>query len=269
MRCLFCKQDSSNTKSIEHIIPESLGNKTMVLPRGYVCDKRNNYFAIKVEKTFLELPEIRQLRFYEMIPNKKNKMPRLEGFFNGKPSVELGWDQKQNLLCVYAKEEVMNKIIKKGQGEIIFPIYTNKTMINSNIIVSRLLAKMALEAFADRLKTLDGSLEELVDYKEFDKIRNHARRGTTSEWPCSIRRIYDMDRLWKCEGGKEKQKVYESGFLTIDKGGNGNIKNVILYFIVVLWGMEFVINMGEPEINGYTDWVNQHQGLSPLYVNDI
>ena len=49
MRCLFCKQDSSNTKSVEHIIPESLGNKTLILPRGYVCDKCNNYFAIKVE----------------------------------------------------------------------------------------------------------------------------------------------------------------------------------------------------------------------------
>ena len=73
MRCLFCKQDSSNTKSVEHIIPESLGNKTLILPRGYVCDKCNNYFAIKVEKPFMELPEIRQLRFQELIPNKKIK----------------------------------------------------------------------------------------------------------------------------------------------------------------------------------------------------
>ena len=45
MRCLFCKQDSSSTKSVEHIIPESIGNKTLILPLGYVCDKCNNYFV--------------------------------------------------------------------------------------------------------------------------------------------------------------------------------------------------------------------------------
>lgn len=96
MRCLFCKQDSSNTKSVEHIIPESLGNKTMILPCGYVCDKCNNYFAIKVEKPFMELPEIRQLRFQEMIPNKKNKIPKMKTLYNGKSLVKLGWDEKQD-----------------------------------------------------------------------------------------------------------------------------------------------------------------------------
>ena len=35
MRCLFCKKDSDETKSIEHIVPESLGNKSFVLPLGY------------------------------------------------------------------------------------------------------------------------------------------------------------------------------------------------------------------------------------------
>ena len=268
MRCLFCKQNSSNTKSIEHIIPESLGNKKMTLPRGYVCDKCNNYFAIKVEKPFMELPEIRQLRFQEMIPNKKNKMPQMEAFYNGKSSVKLGWDLKQDdgMLYVDADNETINEILFKGEGDIMFPVFTNETIIHSSLIVSRLLAKMALETIAERLKTLEGSLDELVDYKEFDKIRNHARRGTISEWPCSIRRIYDMDTLWKCKGDEEKQKIYECDFLIIDKGGEGDIKYVILYFVVVLWGMEFAINMGEPEIDGYNSWVNQHNGLSPLYV---
>ena len=53
MRCLFCKKDSDETKSIEHIVPESLGNKSFVLPLGYVCDKCNNYFALRVEKPFM------------------------------------------------------------------------------------------------------------------------------------------------------------------------------------------------------------------------
>lgn len=271
MRCLFCKQDSSNTKSVEHIIPESLGNKTMTLPRGYVCDKCNNYFAIKVEKPFMELPEIRQLRFQEMIPNKKNKMPQMDAFYNGKSPVKLGWDVKQDecMLYVDVDDKILNEILCKEKGDLVFPAFTNKTIIQSSIIVSRLLAKMALEAWADRLKTLEGSLDELINFKEFDQIRNHARRGTTSKWPCSIRCLYDMDALWRCKDGTWKQKIYETDFLMIDKGGKGDTKYVILYFVVVLWGIEFAINMAGPEIDEYNSWVDQHGGLSPLDVKKI
>ena len=43
--CMFCHKDSSSSKSVEHIIPESFGNKHHYLPKGYVCDKCNNYFS--------------------------------------------------------------------------------------------------------------------------------------------------------------------------------------------------------------------------------
>jgi len=36
MQCIFCHKDSSTSKSVEHIIPESLGNKHHFLPKGYV-----------------------------------------------------------------------------------------------------------------------------------------------------------------------------------------------------------------------------------------
>jgi len=52
MRCLFCKCPSDDSKSVEHIIPETLGNADHVLPRGTVCDKCNNYFSRKIEKRF-------------------------------------------------------------------------------------------------------------------------------------------------------------------------------------------------------------------------
>lgn len=38
MHCIFCKCDSTNSKSVEHIIPESLGNKSHILRPGIVCD---------------------------------------------------------------------------------------------------------------------------------------------------------------------------------------------------------------------------------------
>lgn len=75
MRCIFCKQDSSASKSVEHIVPESLGNTEHVLPIGSVCDGCNQYFARKVERPLLESPMLRLLRKSMAVPNKRGRIP--------------------------------------------------------------------------------------------------------------------------------------------------------------------------------------------------
>jgi len=40
MRCIFCQEYSTNSKSVEHIIPESLGNKSHIL------GERNSYAMV-------------------------------------------------------------------------------------------------------------------------------------------------------------------------------------------------------------------------------
>lgn len=75
MRCIFCKQDSSSSRSVEHIVPESLGNDEHVLPIGAVCDGCNQYFARKVERQLLESPMFRLLRADMAIPNKRGRIP--------------------------------------------------------------------------------------------------------------------------------------------------------------------------------------------------
>lgn len=69
MRCIFCKVNSSNSKTVEHIIPESLGNTEHILRPGIVCDKCNNYFAREVEKPLLDTQYFIQARFHNMIGN--------------------------------------------------------------------------------------------------------------------------------------------------------------------------------------------------------
>ena len=44
----------------------------------------------------MELPEIRQLRFQELIPNKKNKIPQMEALYNGKFPAKLGGKVKND-----------------------------------------------------------------------------------------------------------------------------------------------------------------------------
>jgi len=41
---MYCGKNSDSSKSLEHIIPATLGIKE-TLPKGYVCDKCNQYFS--------------------------------------------------------------------------------------------------------------------------------------------------------------------------------------------------------------------------------
>ncbi len=40
------------------------------------------------------------------------------------------------------------------------------------------------------------------------------------------------------------------------------------YLVLVIFGVEYCINMGGPEIEGYLEWLKQHNFESPLYVDD-
>ncbi|QAS81262.1 hypothetical protein CO657_22920 (plasmid) [Rhizobium acidisoli] len=53
--CIFCRKSHVAFRSVEHIIPESLGNLSgrHLLPKGIVCDPCNNYFSHSVEAPIL------------------------------------------------------------------------------------------------------------------------------------------------------------------------------------------------------------------------
>ena len=83
MNCIFCHKESSNSKSVEHIIPESLGNKHHFLPKGYVCDECNHYFAIKIENELLSQPYFVSMRFRNEILTKKGRNVKEKMMFLG------------------------------------------------------------------------------------------------------------------------------------------------------------------------------------------
>lgn len=72
-----------SSTSVEHIVPESLGNKRIYLPKGYVCDACNHYFAIKIEKDLLNQPYFISLRSRNEILSKKNRLVKQDMIFPG------------------------------------------------------------------------------------------------------------------------------------------------------------------------------------------
>lgn len=270
MRCLFCKEDSSNAKSIEHIVPESLGNKTFTLPLGYVCDKCNNYLARKVEKPFLERIDMRLLRFQESVPSKKNKIPPIPGIMDGIPVAVKKDIQKGEVVCgIGMPEELLLalSLCPQGQHRMIVPAYADDILPVQDAITSRFVGKIALEALAQKLIPLENGLDQLIDDKQFDPIRNHVCRGSPRIWPCHIRRIYPHNKVWPDSAGETYQIIHESDFLIpgITEWNEIGPVQAELYFVIVLWGLEFAINLGGPCIEGYKTWLYEHDNISPLY----
>ena len=124
MNCLFCKQNSDNSKSVEHIIPESLGNKEHILPKGFVCDNCNQYFASKVEKPLLEQPYFRDVRHRARIESKKGRVP-IENAIIISPELvkaEIFFDQRENKTFFLIDDEMKAKrIFSSPKGAMINP----------------------------------------------------------------------------------------------------------------------------------------------------
>lgn len=261
MRCIFCKQNSAQSKSVEHILPEALGNKRWVLPPGMVCDPCNNYFAIKIEKPLLESGRFKNLRARHNVPNKKGWAPPVEGHLLGTDiglSLALAKEgQPHSLWPTFERDSrrFVDQIMKGYPGTFIVPA----SLPVEQSLLSRLLAKIAVEFLAERLHHVPGWEEPVIDDPQLDPIRRYARRGDQpASWPYHERRIYPEDSKVIGDNGEEYQTLHESDLLCTPENE--------LYSVVCIFGVEYTINMGGPEIEGYQKWLKLNDDASPLYL---
>lgn len=254
MRCIFCRQDSSHSRSVEHIIPYSLGNRSHVLPRGIVCDACNNYFSREVERPFLEAPAIKLLRFHQGLESRKNRIPPINGVIYPNIPATVIRDFRTGGLLADVPIESFEQLAAMKKSVLLLPLSSNPP---SNPVVSRFLAKVALEAMALKLCDFPDGLDYLSDDSQLDPIRDHARRGRHQAWPVHIRRIYAADAAVMNDQSDRGQIVHEFDFLMTDKSE--------LYYVLAIFGLELTINVGGPDIDGYIQWLAENRSASPLY----
>jgi hypothetical protein len=260
MNCIFCKEISDNTKSVEHIIPESLGNKSHTLDRGIVCDKCNNYFALKIEKEVLELPYFKSLRHRNYILNKKNRLPTENGFILHPNGGQVDIIQKVgNIIEVNVNDKDIFNLISEGKvDKLIIPILPSPP--TDNLFISRLLGKIALEALAQRVGQVENWNQDFIEHKDLDDLRNYVRYGKGDFWVYNVRTVYnEIDTLKGTEEDpydKRFQILHEFDFLYID--------NKYLYFVCIIMGIEYAINMGQRVLDQYKDWLKNNDEKSPL-----
>ncbi len=251
MRCLFCKADSSSSTSIEHIVPESFGNTEHVLPAGVVCDGCNNYIAREVEKPILDAVYFRERRFSAVIPNKRGRVVPLDGFHvQAGTRIKAYANMAGGRISVGAHPDVdeakfIEALRSRSSGTLIFPIAT----LPDERSLARFVGKVGLEALASRFIRESGSYEELVDKPELDELRHFVRRGTgPRQWPVAQRQLYPADKVF-FDGEEHYQLLheYEVLFIPVDSSW----ASYECYISLVLFGEEFVLNLGGPELDGY------------------
>jgi hypothetical protein len=75
--CIYCKKTSGDFRHVEHIIPESLGNEYIFLPKGFVCGDCLNKLN-KLEDSINEKLPFSMALVTTSIGNKKGKLSQMK-----------------------------------------------------------------------------------------------------------------------------------------------------------------------------------------------
>ena len=270
MQCIFCHKDTSLSKSVEHIIPESLGNKHHYLPQGYVCDQCNNYFSIKIEKELLKQPYFVSMRFRNDILSKKGRPVKEKMFFpSALKSSEVSMQKSENGIVITIEDEDVWKSIIEGKLRTMYELYIPEPEY-PNVIMSRFLAKCAYEYFLYNTGKDNYNLcvQELLGSENdmLKDLREYARYGKGKYWQYHQRRLYsEGDVFLNREEHSSYEILHEMKLFVKDykRYPNGNVEAEI-YFVLAIAGIEYTICLSDPDISEYQKWVMDHGTVSPL-----
>ena len=211
-------------------MPESFGNTEHVLAPGVVCDGCNNYLAREVEKPILDSLYFKVRRFNAVVRNKRGHVVPLDGFHQ----------QSGTRIQAYADT---------SEG---ISIGTHPATPPEERALARFVGKVGLEALAYRFIQTGKSHEELVDMPAFDEIRNFIRRGSgPPQWSVARRQLYQPGKVF-ADGEEHYELLHEYELLIrpIDEAND----LYACYISLVLFGEEFVLNMGSPGLDDFEVW---------------
>lgn len=274
MKCIFCHKDSSKSKSVEHIIPESLGNKEHILPQGYVCDECNHYFAIKIERPLLDQAYFVSLRFRNEILTKKGKLVKQKMVF---PSAAKCTDvimrtTDEGLIASFDDEEIYQSI-QRGRCHKMYALFLPEPEY-PNDLMSRFLAKCAYEYLLFHMgpDKYDICVRELLGEKidVLKELREYARYGKGKFWQYNQRRIYSEGSFFINLAENVIYETLHEMTLFVKEYGKcqDGYTEAEVYYVVAIGGIEYAICLSDPDISEYRKWIVQHEGHSPL-ENDM
>ncbi len=193
-KCLYCKKPGT-CLTVEHPVPESLGNDRLVL-KDAVCDGCQNALAVKVEGPALANTFFGFWRSHLGIPTKKGKLPSSDT----RPpqaggAIPTGGGRNQPGLTIAASEDGVPRInFHSEEGLIISDdrhhmSYTFKLTPWHFDVISRFMAKMAIGVLCCEDRAVAMSTQ-------YDELREYARYGTLNRlWPVFMGKYGSLNDL--------------------------------------------------------------------------
>lgn len=167
MLCIFCSKEVSQS-SIEHIVPESLGNHSYILEIGAICRSCNNRFS-KFEDKALGKTMLAFERTRLGIPTKKRNPAKASSKgirFEGHAGFQ------KNLVTVFGLSEDNIESIN-DDGSINIQI---QDFDKSEMATSKLLLKIGLEAIYQ-------SRKKIYKIYDFSQLKDHLTNKDNIDWP--------------------------------------------------------------------------------------
>lgn len=196
--CLFCESNGPFT-TIEHVIPESLGNDDLFLA-GEVCDRCQRYFGKEVEKYVLEKTPIGAWRALLGIQSKKGKLPSVdlsvpersrgvlpERSVHHDNRVGFAAHEDGSTSVDIDNSDVMRAILDGSKTELRF-VLSPKHLVQ----LGRFLGKIAIELYC-----LSDAAR--ARHQRYNALRRYSRFGISQDiWPifhCTIGSISELRQM--------------------------------------------------------------------------
>jgi hypothetical protein len=128
-------------------------------------------------------------------------------------------------------------------------------------LMSRFLAKVSIEALAQRLLSVDGWRKELLGMEGLRPLRHFARIGNRpNTWDYSRRPLHSPEATFESLG-HEFVLLHEFDFVYTTQQE--------LFFVLAIFGEEYALDMGNPNIAGHLNHLKEHGEHSPLYPSGV
>lgn len=179
MSCIFCNSEE-NQGTIEHIVPESLGNKHYTLPAGCICKTCNNKFS-RFEKEAISNSIIGFEKTRFAIKSKKGKTPSSKV-----EDIEFAGDEQGRKDIVTLKgvktEDIKSFDPKTKIMQVVVPGFEK-----NDVQIGKFLLKIGFES-------LYKSRKQIFNSKDFSELLNYLGNKTNNDWPYLV--IQKENRLF-------------------------------------------------------------------------
>lgn len=232
--CIFC-MESSDAKSVEHIVSESLGNDFYIMPIGSVCDSCNAKFSKFEGKALTNTVFLMERANMGVITKKrKNVKGRIENIhIQGDPQF------KKNHVFIEGlqKEDILK--FDQNTKELQIKI---KSFDKSEEAAAKLVLKMALEALFKSQK------KNIFDKYNFDELRAYVLGKNNKPWPFALTN-YEPKKFSSIPKYQDKYELKRRGIqLQISE-----LNSEVLLFRFNYNGIQMVINL----LNRSSAWLDE------------